>query len=342
LQAISKIFLVGIFYLNYYVLLPRLFERKKYFSYFLLVLSAIILAVIQDIIVRGKLIKARPFVIKMAENRSQRMNADNSLGDFFAPFNDSMVSSPRLPLFETKIWGVPRRIFFMSLNKVISFSLILFLIGGLIRLSFSFIKNQNEKKVLENANQNAEVNFLRSQINPHFLFNTLNGIYSLAHVGSKQTESAILKLSDLMRYVLYESGEERVELAKDIRYLSNYIDLQRLRLSSKIIIQYEMKGNLEGCYIAPLLLISFIENAFKHGISYTNSSLIKIEISVFEEILTLLVENPVIETNSFGDGMGLKNAIRRLELLYPAKHSLDIVNNGRLHVVNLKLNLKSD
>jgi LytS/YehU family sensor histidine kinase len=103
-----------------------------------------------------------------------------------------------------------------------------------------------------------------------------------------------------------------------------------------------MKGNLEGRYIAPLLLISFIENAFKHGISYTNSSLIKIEISVFEEILTLLVENPVNETNSFGAGMGLKNAARRLELLYPAKHSLDIVNNGRLYVVNLKLNLKSD
>jgi LytS/YehU family sensor histidine kinase len=210
----------------------------------------------------------------------------------------------------------------------------------MIRLGFSFVKNQNEKKILENTNLNAEINFLKSQINPHFLFNTLNGIYSLAHNQSNQTEKAILKLSDLMRYVLYESGTEKVELAKDIQYLTNYVDLQRLRLSSKITIQYNVKGDLDGYYIAPLLLISFIENAFKHGISYTNSSFIQIEVSVFEETLTLFVENPIVETNSFAGGVGLKNVTRRLDLLYPEKHSLNIVNNGHLHVVNLKLNLK--
>jgi LytS/YehU family sensor histidine kinase len=196
--------------------------------------------------------------------------------------------------------------------------------------------------LLENANLNAEVNFLKSQINPHFLFNTLNGIYSLARNKSDQTETAVLKLSDLMRYVLYESGEKKVELAKDIQYLSNYVDLQRLRLSSKVTVHYQVKGNIEGHYIAPLLLISFIENAFKHGISYTNSSFIQVEIIVFEKTLTLFVENPIIETNSFAGGVGLKNVMRRLELLYPGKYSLAIVNSGRLHVVNLKLNLKND
>ncbi|HKB45664.1 MAG TPA: histidine kinase, partial [Chitinophagaceae bacterium] len=170
----------------------------------------------------------------------------------------------------------------------------------------------------------------------------LNGIYSLAHNKSSQTETAVLKLSDLMRYVLYESGAEKVELEKDIQYLSNYIDLQRLRLSSKVTIHYQVKGDLKGRYIAPLLLISFIENAFKHGISYTNSSFIQVEITVFEETLTLFVENPIVETDSFVGGVGLKNATRRLELLYPGKHSLNIVNNGRLHLVNIKLNLKSD
>ena len=204
-EVLSKIFLVGVFYFNYYVLLPRFFERKRYLVYFLSILSLIVLALGQDLIVREKIIRARPFVIRMSENR-QRINpdssadssSDTSIGDSFIPFNDSITTpTARFPLYETRILGVPRAVFLMSLNKVISFSLIILLIGGLIRLGFSFLKNQNEKKVLENVNLNAEVNFLRSQINPHFLFNTLNGIYSLAHEGSGRTKDSILKLSDL-------------------------------------------------------------------------------------------------------------------------------------------------
>jgi hypothetical protein len=341
-EAISKIFLVWMFYLNYYVLLPRLFERKKYLIYFLLILSAIILAVMQDIVVREKIIRARPFVINTEENMSPRIIDGNPVGDFFGPFNDSILPPPAPILFESKVLGVPRRLFIMSVNKVISFSLILFLIGGLIRLSLSFIKNQNEKKILENANLNAEINSLKSQVNPHFLFNTLNGIYSLAHTGSKQTETTILKLSDLMRYVLYESGTEKVELRKDIQYISNYIDLQRLRLSSKVAIQYTVQGNPDNYHVAPLLLISFIENAFKHGISYTRPSLVRIGIMVFEDALTLMVENPVVEKNGATPGVGLKNATRRLELLYPQKHFLNIAKEDGLYTVKLKLDLRDD
>lgn len=205
------------------------------------------------------------------------------------------------------------------------------------------LKSQNEKKILENANLNAEVNFLKSQINTHFLFNTLNGIYSQAHAKSEHTEHSILKLSDLLRYVLYESGEDKVALSKDIQYLSNYVDLQKLRLSQKVKIEYEVTGEATGHQIAPLLLITFVENAFKHGISYTNPSVIKIQLQIFEKTLTLLVSNPVTETNSFaGGGLGLKNVIRRLDLLYPEKYWLDIVHNDHLHIVNLKINLNSD
>jgi LytS/YehU family sensor histidine kinase len=215
--------------------------------------------------------------------------------------------------------------------------------GGFIRLAYSFLRNQNEKKALENANLNAEVNFLKSQINPHFLFNTLNSIYSQAHSRSDNTEFSILKLSDLLRYVLYDSGESKVDLAKDIQYINNYIDLQKIRLSSKIKINYVVKGELGGCTIAPLLLITFIENAFKHGISYTQASTVNIEIEVFEETLTLLISNPIVERNSFvPGGLGLKNVTRRLDLLYPGKYLLDIHHDDYLHIVNLKLNLKSD
>jgi LytS/YehU family sensor histidine kinase len=269
-----------------------------------------------------------------------RVNSDTSLGDSFIPFSDSMTSpAPRYPSLENRILGVRQGLFFMSLNKVISFSLILFLIGGLIRLGLSFIRNQNEKKVLENANLNAEINFLRSQINPHFLFNTLNGIYSLANEGSGQTKDSILKLSDLLRYVLYDSGDEKVPLSKDIQYVTNYIDLQRLRLSSKVFIDYRIEGNIRSYSIAPLLLIPFVENAFKHGISYSHASTIHIHIKVFEKILTLYVENPVVENNSFAGGLGLRNVKRRLELLYPGHHTLGIEQKDHLNIVNLKIDL---
>jgi len=143
------------------------------------------------------------------------------------------------------------------LNNAISSFVLLLLMGGFIRLSYSFISNQNEKKALENANLNAEVNFLKSQINPHFLFNTLNSIYAQAHSRSVNTEFSILKLSDLLRYVLYDSGDDKVELAKDIQYINNYIALQRLRLSKKVTINYSVTGDMEGKRIAPLLLINF-------------------------------------------------------------------------------------
>jgi two-component system LytT family sensor kinase len=348
-EIVGKLFPVGLFYLNYYFLLPRFFESKKYLIYFSLILVTILIVFVQDIIVNRELQNRHPFFIRGVRRPFERRPGE---GFFFLSEHDSvrrlypsdsaLKDLPPMPFREPHLFNIPRGIFLMSLNRTGSLCVFLILFGGMIRLAFSYIKNQNEKKLLENINLNTEISFLKSQINPHFLFNTLNGIYSLAHVQSPQTETAILKLSDLMRYVLYECPTEKVELAKDIQYISNYIDLQRLRLSSKVTIQYELKGNFEGHYIAPLLLISFIENAFKHGISYTNSSFIQIEIGVFEETLTLFVENPVVKNNSFEGGMGLKNARRRLELLYPEKHSLNIFNNDYLHIANLKLSLRND
>jgi LytS/YehU family sensor histidine kinase len=196
---------------------------------------------------------------------------------------------------------------------------------------------------LENANLNAEVNFLESQINPHFLFNTLNSIYSQAHNRSEHTEYSILKLSELLRYVLYESGEEKVALEKDIQYLTNYIDLQRMRLSTKVVIDYTVTGSLTGHRIAPLLLISFIENSFKHGISYAHSSVIAIHLQVFEKTLTMSVSNPVVKIDTFTPGgLGLKNVTRRLDLLYPGKYWLKAVQENNLYLVNLKIDLTDD
>lgn len=347
-ELIDKSWLVAIFYLNYFVLIPRFFSKKKYGYYILFIILFFVVYLVQNISVRNYYFfdRGRPmfqYLVNPPGGESRRAKDLLFRGDSF--FISGKMPPARLSVRfqEQKILGVPRAMILVSLNNAVSSFAILLLIGGFIRLGSSFIRNQNEKKALENANLNAEVNFLKSQINPHFLFNTLNSIYSQAHNKSESTEYSILKLSELLRYVLYDSGDNKVELSKDIQYINNYVDLQRLRLSSKITLNYSVEGNLHGCMIAPMLLIAFIENAFKHGISYTNSSVINIMIRVFEETLTLHVSNPLVESNSFAPGgLGLKNVRRRLDLLYPGKYLLDIRHNQSLHIVDLKLDLKSD
>lgn len=364
-ELIDKAVLVILFYLNYYWLIPRFFEKKKYAIYFSLVFLAFMLYFSLHVNLRlfyfrgegGPSIQMVRSGAINAEKGGSAFVVNNSVQGFGvhvirdsagfvtsfegpASSTDSLIRTAGRPPFpEPFLFGIPRGAWLMTLNNAISSFTLLLLIGGFIRLSYSFIRNQNEKKALENANLNAEVNFLKSQINPHFLFNTLNSIYSQAHSRSVNTEHSILKLSELLRYVLYESGDNQVELSKDIQYINNYIDLQRLRLSQKIKINYSVTGNMQGKKIAPLLLITFIENAFKHGISYSLASCIDISIVIFEKTLTLSVVNPILEKDSFETGgLGLKNVRRRLELLYPG-HQLDVFCNESLYIINLKIDL---
>lgn len=366
-ELIDKSVLVVFFYLNYYFLIPKFFERKKYYAYFSLILVLFVVYVAQYVMVRASLFPRRGGRFQFVQFAAPPSDKDSLIADIaftntrplkivsgFAdsipdlpsfniairPDSSSEKIHPLMSISESTLFGIPKGIWVMTLNNAVSSFVLLLLMGGFIRLAYSFIRNQNEKKALENANLNAEVNFLKSQINPHFLFNTLNSIYSQAHARSANTEFSILKLSELLRYVLYDSGDDKVELSKDIQYINNYIDLQRLRLSQKIKINYSVAGNMDGKRIAPLLLISFIENAFKHGISYAQPSSIDIAIVIFEKTLTLSVTNPVTETDSFAPGgLGLKNVRRRLELLYADRHQLDIQRNDSLHIVNLKLEL---
>lgn len=331
-ELLSKTALVGLFYLNYYYLLPAFFEKKKYFTYFLIVLLFIVFIVAFNLWLQHSFPRTmhglpQPSFRPFSEERFPVDSID------FVP-----GKGLGFPPFENMIWGIPERMFFISANRVASFALILLLLGALIRLSTSYVKNQHEKKELENANLNAEINLLKSQINPHFLFNTLNSIYALAQERSEKTEAAILKLSEMLRYMLYESADEKAELNKEIDYITNYIQLQRIRLSDKIKIEYRVEGKTEGLYIAPFLLITFIENAFKHGVSYAKPGGINIRITVSEKTLTLFVENILTDTNNFtNNGLGLKNTVRRLDLMYHNKYSLHSEKEEDRYVVNLKI-----
>jgi sensor histidine kinase YesM len=243
-----------------------------------------------------------------------------------------------LPLFIYHFRLPDIRFFYHEfLNK--SFLIILLYVNCFYLLPRLY-RSEKQKKILENERLNAELNFLKLQINPHFLFNTLNSIYSQAHFRSEQTEHSILKFSRIMRYVLYDSAADKIPLTQDLEYISNYIDLQKLRLSKNITIPYDVTGPVNGLSIAPLLLITFIENAFKHGISYTAPSEIKIAIAVTGNELSLTVGNAITRSSrETAGGVGLINARRRLDVLYPGRHLLDVVENDHLYIVNLKIEL---
>jgi LytS/YehU family sensor histidine kinase len=241
------------------------------------------------------------------------------------------------------VFFLPDGIFFFVLTNVLSSAFLLVLLGGFIYLSFMHLKTMGEKKSLENANLQAELRLLKSQVNPHFLFNTLNGIYSQVYHRSNNAELSILKLSEILRYVIYDSSTEMTSLEKDLHYLSNYVDLQRLRLADKVTVNYSIEGDCKDLKIAPLLLITFIENAFKHGISYTHPSVITISLKIFDKTLAMMVNNPIAGDNSFeASGIGLKNVKRRLDLLYFGNYFLDVVQDKNLYLVNLRINLNHD
>lgn len=200
----------------------------------------------------------------------------------------------------------------------------------------SNFKTREDRKSLETEKLNAELAFLRSQINPHFLFNSLNNIYSLAYKKSEKTPEAILKLSEIMRYMLYESNEDLVLLEEEINYLENYIELQKLRFKEKVYVDLHVDIDEEGLRIMPLLLISFLENAFKHGVSTDELKPIRIDIGVQKRRLHFKAENAKNQVNKDQTrGVGLTNLKRRLQLGYPDRHTINIVESEHYYTSEL-------
>jgi LytS/YehU family sensor histidine kinase len=285
-------------------------------------------------------ISSRPFIVKAYRGRAEGFGISANVLQKPQPLNmpGNEETAPPAPPFAPERFQ--HMLYLLTIRDALSSGIVILLLSGVIKLGHSLFISEKQKKLLENERLNAELNFLKLQINPHFLFNTLNSIYSQAHFKSEQTEYSILKFSRIMRYVLYESAVEKIALSQDLEYISNYIDLQLLRLSKNITVQYNVTGPVAGLSIAPLLLITFIENAFKHGISYTTPSEIKIAIAVTGKELSLTVENAVTQLNrGSAGGVGLINARRRLDVLYPGRHLLDVVTTDHLYIVKLKIEL---
>lgn len=214
-----------------------------------------------------------------------------------------------------------------------------------LKLLKDYYQKERRNKELLKLNNVSELKFLKGQINPHFLFNSLNNLYALSLKKSDATPSFILKLSGLLRYVLYDSSEGKVSLDKEIEYIENYIDLERIRLSERGQIELVKKGFFSGKMIEPMLMVPFIENAIKHGInSIADKAWVKINISLSDGELHFTIENnkPKAENLPLKDqpgGIGIENTKRRLSILYPNSHELSLKENESTYFVSLKVKL---
>jgi len=206
------------------------------------------------------------------------------------------------------------------------------------------VKMDQLLKDRENENLKTELSFLRSQVSPHFLFNVLNNMVAMARLKSDKLEPSLIKLSGLMRYMLYESDEQKVLLSREIEYVTSYIDLQKLRFGKDMLINVNMNDGEEYHLIEPMLLIPFIENAFKHGTGMIEQPEIDISLEVKKGILDFRVRNKYNgESNEIKDktsGIGLANVARRLNLLYDKKHILETDKQDGWFIASLQLKLQ--
>jgi len=311
------ILIIGVFYLNYLILVPQLYLSKHLFPYLLVVTLILILTFLSI-----RLLFSHPHY---GINSSSLVDLKNTAGI------TNLRTKNAIPSLAGGIGAI-----------VI---LLILSIGTTIRVTQSLYLNEEKRKEIQNEKLSAELLFLKSQINPHFFFNTLNSIYYLAHIKSDQSPIAILKLSEIMRYIIYEAVKDKVPLSKEIDYIQNYIDLQRLRLNDNVAIEFVAHLGSNQNQIGPMLLIPFVENAFKHGIDYTQHTIVSISAIMEEEnTLHFCVKNPNIQQNRVNlvsSGVGLQNVKKRLELLYPSNFRLSI-QEDQLFTVDLYLNLASD
>jgi len=241
------------------------------------------------------------------------------------------------------VWSIPLSWVFRTFHVPEQFPIVLLsvILSGVANGIKNWFINALRREKLEKQSIQAELNYLKSQINPHFLYNTLSNIHALAYKNSSSTPEAILRLSSLMRYMLYESKGEQVALEREINYLKDYIDLQQLRYKNESIVDMQIIGDPKKINVAPLIFIHLLENAYKHSPSKLNSGDIKVGIGIKENSLSFRIQNPIkskkITCIDEHGGIGLSNVKRRLQLLYE-QHTFEVTNTEEVFNVFLEIN----
>lgn len=333
-----NLFLLGFYYLNTQVLIPKLLFLKKWFLYIPSVAICLVAFLYLPKQATHFINGTSEKVIRDAfreEFRQRKQMPPPESKDSINEFN-----SPKIEKNNKK--NSPPK------NSIQYFpgSFVVFLLVCAIGLAFSFMQQwrdaERKKDLIEAEKANTELSFLKSQVNPHFFFNTLNNIYSLAVVNSEKTAPAVMKLSHIMRYILTETQTEQVPLEKEIDFIKNFIDLQLVRLTDKVNVKFSIDGNIANKQIAPLLFIPFIENAFKYGVSTKENSEIEILLSVVNNQILFHVSNTIVHAENLYNGttgIGINNVKRRLELSYPKQHSLKVGQFDNQFKVDLEINL---
>jgi two-component system, LytTR family, sensor kinase len=217
------------------------------------------------------------------------------------------------------------------------------LTGAAFKLMMDYTRMQQRMVEMAKEKAEAELNFLKSQINPHFLFNSINSVYFLIDKSNAGAREALHKFSGMLRYQLYEMNGSSIPVEKEINYLKDYIDLQKLRKDENYSVEFNCSAGVKGFLIEPLLLVPFVENAFKHISHYKNRlNFIQLDLSMNNGAFHFKLENskePVEKNTDGHSGIGLNNVKRRLELLYPEKHQLKITNKADTYEVDLIIHI---
>jgi hypothetical protein len=300
-----------LFYLNTYVLVPRLYLSRRYTVYFP---AVVLLLIVFNFL--------RPFERVIRENNLHRPGIEN-----FRP-----LPPPPPPHFRRPPGpGI-------DITTIFLFSVIIVL-GISIQTREKLTETENRMAKAEADKANAELSFLKAQINPHFLFNTLNNIYGMAVTGHDGTAESILKLSNIMRYVTDEAVRDFVPLQLEAECIRDYVDLQKLRTGTSAGINFTITGDLVNHSVPPLLLMTFVENIFKYGITKRESLVIDVIITAEETYFSFFTRNRIYSDaeRSGRSGIGIENAKKRLNHLYPGKHNLSIEKKDGYFSVELKV-----
>ena len=305
------LFMIVAFYVNYLVIVPRFFFSKKRIYFFAVILLFAILLLITS-----------QYLYDILQLDSLRPD-ENRIGENTRP-------EGRFGLHPKLIDN------FFLLILVLGFSSGMAIIQNLR-------KNEAKQKEIEKARVDSELAFLKNQISPHFFFNSLNNIYALIALDGDKAQKAVEKLSVLMRYLIYDSNVKTVELQKEFEFTQNYIDLMQQRLTSKVKLDINIQQNLPELEIPPLIFIPFIENAFKHGISYRESSFVSVNLITENDKVIFDCKNSIPkqarEPGKEG-GVGIENIKKRLELIYGDTAQLTMNNDGAVFSVHVIIPLK--
>jgi two-component sensor histidine kinase len=314
-----------IFILNRFVLVPRFLYQKKNLFYLISVLALV--AVFST---------ATYFVTSSMRGEMRRKGPVQEFGDQWRqPVPPDKLNRPLPPFPQQNRGPIPP---FANL-VVFSFLLVGFDTG--LMTIFRLTKSERKRAILEKQNADVQLAFLRNQVSPHFFMNTLNNIHSLIDVDSEEAKDSIIRLSKLMRHLLYDSEIEKIPIRKEIEFVKNYVDLMKLRYSEKVKITLDIPEQLPDKSIPPLLFTSYLENAFKHGISYQHSSFIDIRFSIKEDQLIVEIRNsnPHLSKKDEPSGIGVENSRKRLDLIYGENYSLKIEDNKDEYLVSLNIPL---